>query len=231
MKFLRKFKSMFNPVVQLIILTIILVLVALNELSFTFGLKEIIEWIALVLMFIGVIFLVIRKSFFASYVVVFILYFSTAFTDFFNEFISVSFNPFEIVASNDLMLYVNLVIFIYLALMIASYILSGSLKSRAVKGKVATLTFLFFAFLWLFLGFNAALVVMPIVGIAFVFGNNKATILMMISYLITYSYVSLNSLFDVFTVNTLIIALLEVILLAYAIMLAIPMFFGKKSKK
>lgn len=230
MQFIKKFKSMITPTIQLIILTVILVLVAIDTLSFTFGLEAIIDWIALVLMFIGVVFLVLNQKLFASYVIVFILYFTNAFSNFFNNFIKITFSPFTFTISSDIMLYLSLIIFVYLVLMIASYIVNGGLKSRPVKGKVATLTLVFFAFLWLFLGFNSALILMPVVGVAFIYGNNKATILMIVSYLIAYSYASISGLFDVFTINQVIIALFEVVLLTYAILIAKPMFFNQQQK-
>jgi len=204
-----------------------MILVAYQNLSFTFSIENLISWVSFVLMYIGVVYLVINKSLFASYVIIFILYFSNAFSNFFSSFINITFNPFEIIVSSDLMLYVSLLIFIYLAFMVVSYVVNG-VKSRTMKGKVGTLTLVFFGFLWLFLGFNAALVIFPIVGIAFLFGNDKASLLMIISYLIMFIYQSVSVIFSAFELNILILAILEVLLIVYAVKLAIPRFFPKK---
>lgn len=231
MNFIKKFKSMVTPTIQLIILTVILVLVAIDTLSFSLGIEAIIGWVALLLMFIGVVYLVLNQKFFASYVVVFILYFADAFSKFFSDFINITFDPFTFTISSDIMLYLSLIIFVYLALMIASYVVNGGLKSRPLKGKVATLTLIFFAFFWLFLGFNAALILMPIVGIAFIFGNHKSTILFIVSFLITYVYDGFNGIFNAFTLDQLIVLVLEILLLVYAVMIALPLFFPKTQQK
>lgn len=231
MKFLKKFKFALNSTFQLIILTIIMVLVAYQNLSFTFSIENVIAWLALVIMYLGVAYLVLNKAFLASYIIIFILYFSSAFTEFFSSFINITFDPFTFTISSDVMLYVSLVIFVYLALMIVSYLINGGIKSRAMKGKVATLTLLFFAFYWLFIGFNAALVLFPIVGIAYLFGNDKATILIIVSYLITALYGAFDAIFDAFTLGTIVIIVLEALLLAFAVKLAIPRFFPKKKSQ
>jgi hypothetical protein len=231
MKFLRKFKFALNSTLQLIVLTIIMVLVAYQELSFTFSLENVIAWFALILMYIGVVYLVLNKAFFASYIIIFILYFSSAFTNFFSSFINITFDPFTFTISSDVMLYVSLLIFVYLGLMIVSYLINGGLKSRGMKGKVATLTLLFFGFYWLFIGFNAALILFPVVGVAYLFGNDRATILIIMSYLITALYSAFSGVFDTFTIGAIVLIVLEALLLAFAVKLAIPRFFPKKTKQ
>lgn len=209
MQFIKNFKKMFDPSMQLVILIVSLLFVVYKSFSISvFSIGVILSLIMLLLMLAGFVILLMNKKLFAAHVGILVLYFSGAATAFFNSIFSLRFSPFGLLSPLTGQIIVEFIIFAYLILMIASYIINGGLQTNKVQGKVALLIMAFIAYLLLFVGFNSTILYTILLGTIFLFGDKKAVLLMIMGYLIFNFYSNINAMFSLFVVTSLVKALI-----------------------
>lgn len=192
--FIKKFKTMVPEVVQLVLVGVIAVYTLAFRVSYSTPVFNVLaNFLPVSLIVCSAVLLVVFKKSLAGHAILLLGLYINGLTIFINALFSLSFSPFSYTPGFTPEIFINLIIFIYLALIVVSYLISGGISTKPLKGQSLMLGALLFAFAWIFQGFYSAVIMLALPLIALLIGLEFPALILMLSVVIEEPFSFINN--------------------------------------